>query len=220
MPRSTVHFGNLAQVFEYGRSEMYSRIAQICVLYEDLKIETSNLFSLARSVDFDNVSEHSFEVLYYIRRSIASLMEYRGALGQLCGEEEFQKRLPALSAKHTAHIIEARDFFVEKHNLIKSLRNDIGGHFQFDYARHATANFPPEETGKIEWLADSPAAWSLNIDLAVNIVVAGLEKTLKPKTDAVTEFREMIAAIGEAYQHVQAATYALVYCFLWSRLRG
>jgi hypothetical protein len=64
MARSTVRFGNLSRVFEHGRSEMYTRMAQICVLYEDLKIETGRLFSLAQSVNFDNVNEHSFEVLY------------------------------------------------------------------------------------------------------------------------------------------------------------
>jgi hypothetical protein len=218
MPHSFIRIGNISRAFDYGCSEMYNRIAQICVLFQDLRIEILRLHFLTENIDFDNVSAHSFEAFYYIRRSIATLMEYRGALDQLCLDKEFEERLPFLSDKHVCDIKRAREFLIQKHDLIKGLRNDIGGHFRFEYARHAMANLPREDAGKIEWVSESETPIWLNIDLAANIVIAGLDRTLKQEADFMTEFRHALESIGEAYQHVQAATYAVVYCFLWNRL--
>jgi hypothetical protein len=146
-------------------------------------------------------------------------VEYRGALNQLHANEEFNQRLPSLPQKFADHITQASRYFETDHQLIKDLRNDFGGHFQIKYARHATANFPAEEVGKIEWASNSTSPWFLNIDLAANIITSGLEHTLKPEGDVLKKFRSAIDIIGVAYGHVQQATYSLIYCFLWNKLQ-
>jgi hypothetical protein len=215
MARTTTRFLNLGKAFKYGRSEMYNRVAQICVIYEDLRIETAPLFAAAQNFTPGDEVQNTFEILYYLRRSIASLMEYRGALNQLSADEEFKQRLLLVPEKQRAHITEANVYFEGSQELVKTLRNDIGGHFQIKYARHATANFPSNETGKLEWVSDDATLWSLKIDLAAGIVTSGLEHTLKPESDWRVEFRTMMETIGAAYTHAQSATYSLVASFLW-----
>ena len=116
--------GNLRTLFKAGISEMYSRIAQICVLYEDLRIETGRLFALATSLNLDgDLTEHTFEVLYYIRRSTASLMEFAGALSGLAADKELKCLLGSLEEKHANAIKEADRYFQNNHQLIRRLRN-------------------------------------------------------------------------------------------------
>ncbi len=219
MGRSIVRVGNLRTLFKAGTSEMYSRTAQICVLYEDLRIETGRLFALATSLDLNgDLTEHTFEVLYYIRRSTASLMEFAGALSGLAADKEFKRLLGSLEEKHANAITEANRYFQKNRQLIRRLRNDFGGHFKLEYARHATANLPPDEVGKMEWLSDASAAWSLKIDLAANIITSGLEYTLQPQLDWREEFRTAIDTISKAFPHVQTATYSLALNFLWRRM--
>ena len=196
---------------------MYNRIAQICVIYEDLRIEMAPLFRAAKDLKPGDEVSNTFEVLYYFRRSIASLMEFRGALNQLNADDEFKRRILTLPEKQKEHLTKANLYFEANQRLIKTLRNDFGGHFQIEYARHATANFPPNESGKLEWNSDDAHLWWLKIDLAASIVASGLEHTLKPQTDWRVEFRTMMETIGAAYVHVQAATYSLIASFLWNQ---
>jgi len=156
--------------------------------------------------------------MYYIRRSMGSLMEFRGALNQVTADKEFKQHLPMLPPRIAEHIVEANRYFQANHELIKRLRNDFGGHVQIDYVRHATANFAPEETGKLEWSSDNGAYWSLTIDLAANIITAGLAHTLQPQTDIIAALHEAINTIAKAYHHVQNSTFALVSQFLWKRM--
>jgi len=75
------------------------------------------------------------------------------------------------------------------------------------------------KVGKIEWSFDSVHHWVLNVDLAMNIIVAGLEHPLGAQGEqALQKFRSVIKIIGEAYPHVQQSTFALTYCFLWDQL--
>ncbi len=219
MARSTIRIGNLSRAFAYGRSEMYNRIAQICVLYEDLKLETGKLFIFVQQGENLDVRKRNFEIMYYIRRSTASLMEFRGALNELNRDKEFEQRLRLLGEKYVLHIRQANEFFQANHATIKGLRNDFGGHVAINYVRHAISNFHPNDTGKLEWREDPDHFWWLDIDLAANIIASGLEHSLRPNEDITSEFHNAIQIIGAAYNHVQQSTFALAYCFLWKNLQ-
>jgi hypothetical protein len=219
MPDRRVRIGNLSRAFGYGKSEMYNRIARICVLYEDLRIETGKLFGFSKAFKNDGEVMNTFEVLYYIRRSTASLSEYRGALNQLCNDQEFKNQLNSLKKMFADHITEAYEYLEDNQKIIKNLRDSFGGHFLSRYVQHATENFPAEAIGKIEWISDPVNPWSLNIDLAANIITSGLGHALQSKEDLLEKFQSTVAIISTAYRQVQHATYALVYCFLWNRLR-
>jgi hypothetical protein len=57
------------------------------------------------------------------------------------------------------------------------------------------------------------------VDLAMNIIVAGLEHPLGAQGEqALQKFCSVIKMISEAYLHVQQSAFALTYCFLWDRL--
>jgi hypothetical protein len=134
---------------------MYDLIAEICVLYEDLKLETEKLFHAAEDLQREGEVKKPFEVLYYIRRSTVSLNEYRRALNTLNAEKGFRRTLASLDVKDVRAVAGANRYFQANHKQIKDLRDAFGGHIVPAYARHATANFAPNEVGKIEWSFDS-----------------------------------------------------------------
>lgn len=137
---------------------MYNLIAEICVLYEDLKLETEKLFHVASDLQREGEVKKPFEVLYYIRRSTVSLNEYRRALNALNAENGFRQRLDSLEVKHVRQIAEANRYFQANQKQIKDLRDAFGGHIVPAYARHATANFAPNESRKnrMEFRLGSP----------------------------------------------------------------
>jgi hypothetical protein len=154
---------------------VYNLIAEIYVLYEDLKLETEKLFNFAIDLQREGDVKKPYEVLYYIRRSTVSLNEYRRALNALNAEKEFRHKLASLDKKYVLQIEEANRYFQANQKQIRGLRNTFGGHINPAFARHATANFAPNEVGKIEWIFDSAHPWALNLNLAMNIIVAGLD---------------------------------------------
>jgi hypothetical protein len=63
MSGTRVRIRNLSRAFGYGKSEMYNRIAQICVLYEDLRIETGRLFEFVEALMLEGEVKKTFEAL-------------------------------------------------------------------------------------------------------------------------------------------------------------
>ncbi len=206
---------------------MISRIAQLCILYEDLRLETQALFDFAQKLTEANLVDNPYEVIYYIRRSTTTLVEFRGALNQLCSDKEFKGRLRSVAKKHAKAITKANMYFEKHFKRIKNLRDNFGAHVQFAFVQHATANFDPKAEGCIKW---DPAHryLALNVDLAADILVAGLGCALHPKEQipkeqrdesTLQEFRLAIHIIGESYQKAVEATYALISQFLWPGLQ-
>ena len=54
-------------------------LAQMSMLYEDLRIETFALTASAEEVKLLDYLDPRYRVLYFLRRSIAALLEFRGS---------------------------------------------------------------------------------------------------------------------------------------------
>src|SRR5688500_1695617 len=82
-----------AKLFPLGDHDPVDcQLARLIVLYEDLRIEVT-----CASVDADALSAEvlgkDYRQLYFIRRSFATLEEFRGAFHQLNMDAQFKKRL-------------------------------------------------------------------------------------------------------------------------------
>jgi hypothetical protein len=79
-PRTRI--GNLAKVFESGRSPLLNGLARLSVLYEDLRLELeSALGSADMPKTGEQVLKYHYRSLYFLRRSLVTIQE--GSLGNL-----------------------------------------------------------------------------------------------------------------------------------------
>jgi len=53
--RSTIRFGRLDRVFNYGTSELLNRLARLSILFEDLRIEWCGLPETISLGDLDTI---------------------------------------------------------------------------------------------------------------------------------------------------------------------
>src|SRR5258708_29982912 len=82
-------FAELKRVFRGGQSELLNGIARLAILYEDLRVEIGEFRSLHRRVIELGDSGMDHRVSYFLRRSLATLVEFRGALTVVRKTDEF-----------------------------------------------------------------------------------------------------------------------------------
>src|SRR4051794_27770317 len=126
-------------MFGGGDSALLNAIARLSVLYEDFRIEYMLLVDIAKLTD-EEARLHKYRFLYLIRRSVATMDEFRGGLIQLLQTKEFQSAAPFLSKMDRACIDEATQYLRRTCDRIKKWRNEIGGHFQHSAGAIACRN--------------------------------------------------------------------------------
>lgn len=87
---SRTRFAPLQKVFAQGRSELLTCMAQLSVLYEDLRIETFALTADEQEVMRLDSLDKKYRVHYFLRRSMVTLLEFSGVLVKLSRTTEFK----------------------------------------------------------------------------------------------------------------------------------
>jgi len=208
-------FAELKRVFRGGQSELLNGIARLAILYEDLRLEMGEFHSLHRSVIELGESDMDHRVSYFLRRSLATLVEFRGALTVVRKTHEFKKAEPGLTALDARYIADADRFLQQNWAQIKELRNEFAGHIQagaVDFAMKHLTN----EVGKVTWNPD-PDKWTLGIECDfAGVVLAGvISSKLQAGGDVLAELRKALEILSLGLNHAQAAMVALVHAFLW-----
>jgi hypothetical protein len=215
---SRTRFAPLDTVFAGGRSPLLDSLAQLSVLYEDLRIETFAI--TANEEDVKRLDELSakYRINYFLRRSIATLLEFEGALNKLSKTSEYKAARDNIDRGLIRTVSEAIRFFQHHHRLLKSLRNDIGGHFNDDAAAFATRHTEPDVTAKIEItfhpFRDGGGA---KLHFAGEIAATAFTKSLPGRKPRGEEIEDVIRTIRDAYAHATQTMHALVIAFLWDR---
>lgn len=119
-------------------SELNTRVARLVVLFEDLRIETNAI--IAKSIKRLDYIDDAYRRTYFLRRSIATLLEFKGALTRLDQLPDFREIKNTFNAEDKKQWEAAINFFNNDIDPIKFARNDIGGHFQEEAARYAVNN--------------------------------------------------------------------------------
>lgn len=207
--------GNLGKVFHDGESKVLVGIARLCVLYEDLRLEIDALRLVNEKPEDDRTSSDQYRVMYFLRRALSTLIEFRGGLTTVYKTPEFKRA--TLTALDERYIVQA-DHFLQAHwTRLKELRNEFGGHVKLPGVQFATEHFS-DVVGSVTW---NPArhAWSvaLECDFAGHIIAGTISSKLARGTDVRAELQAAISTIGEGFVHAQAAMVALVHAFLWDR---
>lgn len=203
-------------MFGGGESPLLNAIARLSVLYEDFRVEYALLGEIAALTDDEALSQ-KYRFLYLIRRSVATMDEFRGGLIQLLKTDEFQAAAPFLSKMDKDCIDDANQYLQRTCDRIKEWRNEIGGHFQHSAGAVACRNLTPGTMGSVTWDSEggqSPLALRLQY---AEYLVAGVIAGLLPGTDPLKELKEAMEEIMGGYSQMQKASYALVHHFLWSK---
>ena len=214
---ATSRFGSLQRVFRGGESPLLNHVARLSVLYEDFRIERGALLAEETSLgEIDTLGQH-YRTMYFIRRSLGTLIEFQGGLTQLMSLGEFKAARQRLSKKD-GDCIDAANLYFQKHAArMKELRNEFGGHLKASAIEFCTSSFPPDLVGKVTWNSSNVKGrlW-LELHYA-NELVAGVISSKLQGVSVQDELVNALAMIFDSYGHVLAATYALVHAFLWDR---
>jgi hypothetical protein len=210
-------FANLGRAFKEGESELLNTVARLSVLYEDLRLEIGELQIVKADRDRSGEGGDDFRVLYFIRRALVTLVEFRRALTRARISSEFKEAERNLTALESGYIARSEIFFQKHGDRIKALRNEFGGHIEAAGVAFATRHLS-NVVGRITWDA-SPDKWTMGLEchFAGDIVCGSIASKLQPTADVKAELNTALEMIAQAFNHAQAATCALVHAFLWDR---
>jgi len=222
---SRTRFAPLRAVFAEGRSPLLNRLAQLSVLYEDLRIETFGISTRDDLPPLDYLDSR-YRVHYFLRRSIATLLEFEGALGKLSGTQEYKSARRMFENQPDKkdlirRVSAAIRFFHGHHDTLKSLRNSVGGHFHDEAAGFATKHADPRATAQLVITFDpSGRGGGPKLYYAGEIAVTAFTRDLPGIKSREEEIEHVIRTIRAGYSKATEAMHALIIVFLWERFQS
>ncbi len=197
-------------------SEMHALIARLAVLYEDLRIETFGI--VEESLGRLDYSSKPYRTNYFLRRSIATLIEVAEAIRMLDGDSDFQHVKSKFDRQHTIRWKRAIRFFGRFEPILKKVRNDIGGHFGHAAARYAIENVDNSIVAEIELRNEGPSRVGVKLHFAGDIAVTAMLRhrgNQSPEDFAMEIMRIVALGFGQAIMAIDAIN---AY-YLWDRFR-
>lgn len=216
----------MRSVFNTGRKRrLDALIAQLSVLYEDLRLEIHAILqdSIPILDVLDSEDDHAdhlervgaYRRHYFLRRSIGTLYEFAVALRHLNTESDF-KLISNARGFDQAMWEQAIEFFSKNEKVIRKLRNDVGGHFGEKPARYAIENLDGEAVGKIELIrGDENNTEDPRLHFVKEIVAKAIFRNLPGYADE--HFEDLVKRCDEGYQHASNCVQLLVALYLWPR---
>lgn len=207
----TKRMRELPRVFEGLGTIITAHIVRLSVLYEDLRIET--LATAEKSIKVLDVTDASYRSHYFLRRSIATLVEFAQALRLLNKCDEFH-----VIRKHfvVARVVESWDeavsFFREQESFLKLVRNDIRGHFGLQAAQYAVTNADQLTPLDMEITEKG----NIHLNFAGEVAAAATMRHLDGGTPE-EKITKLLKIALTAFGHATNSVYAVSVAYLWDR---
>ncbi len=201
-----------------------SRIARLCVLFEDLRIEVTGLdlppppgIEETRGLvaRFD-VAGYKFRQLYFLRRSICTCSEFAEAIRLLDELPEFGQLLSGFPADSQRVWYDAVSYFRQHGKFWKDIRNDVGGHFGSKAAEFAVESFLVDASGFVEMHAHRSGQGGIILGFASEIAATASLRNL-PGNDAEEKVKALLNEVKIAYPHAIKAVEYVVNHHLWAK---
>ena len=211
MVTSRIKVGRPALLFQSAtpdEKKVQVQFARLCVLYDDLQLEFAA--AAEEKIQLLDTSGRDNRRFYFVRRTLATLMEIRGAVAVLEKNPAFQ----TLKATWPTGAIKQWDasvaFFTANHLFLKNWRNDVGGHFLDASAEFAIDNLEPDTVGVIELYRRGTGA-DVRLKFAYELVAVSLIKQRDATVHTTEQFLEQAFtflrdAVGHAVDVVQILT--------------
>lgn len=215
--QSTTRFRGLDRVFNYGTSELLNRLAQLSILFEDLRIEWCGLHENISLGDLDTIGT-DYRRNYFLRRSLVTLIEFREGFRAVLYTKEFTVTKHMLSQMENEFITTAETYFQTHNKRMRELRNEIGGHLELRNIEFATSNFTPQFVGKVAWDNTTRENYAPPLQLHyASELIAGVISSKVQGGNMTVELHAAIELIMEGFQQANGAMFGLVHAFLWDR---
>lgn len=203
---------NLREVFWRDDADFVSRAVRLFVLYEDLRIEYLGAMVPVPIEAIDDIGKN-YRRNYFIRRSLATLIEFSGALSRLNQIKEWREHIEQKHDEISKRWKAAIKYFNDNHKRWEALRGDIGGHFSEATARFAVENLAGHATGELHLRQFHQRQQGGILFPFVNEFVAiGMRKTMKadngtkPTDEELHKFfGELFEAITDGWEHAVGA---------------
>ena len=234
---STIFFRPLRDVFRSYLQPKRPRprltieciVARLCVLYEDLRIETFACAaeSLPRLDVLDPVEEGDGSPMavgryrrnYFLRRSIATIKELIDSLEQLERNSEFVRIRNDFDAEVRALWDESFGYLDGQKAFMNKLRDDVGGHFGEQAAAYSVSHFSPDAIGRLEFrMDDQRHRTEPRLLFAGEIAATAMLRHL-PGGGPPVEIQRMIKNCAECYRHATSCVHAVIATILVPRFR-
>ena len=201
----------LTEVFPSGQSEMvHAHIVRLAVLYEDLRIE---LYGIAEdSMPRLDGTDERYRKNYFLRRSIATLLEFAETVRLLNECDEFLPTKERFDNSMRPYWDKAVRFFRRHEHFFRNVRNDIGGHFGSVAATFAVRNLSPEAVGKLEIRSDKTVRLHFVGEL---VATATLRHLFGSSNDH--KFQRLIRKAVLGFRHATRCTHCVTNTYLWER---
>jgi hypothetical protein len=213
---SKTRFGDLGRVFKDDTSDLLNEVARLAVVYEDLRIEIAELRSIQQEYEKASLPIPEYRVIYFLRRALSSIVEFRGGLTKVRSGAEFKRAANNMSKITADHLFEAERYLNQHWGQLKEFRNELGGHVQLGGVKFATENLSGT-VGSITWNSDSDGLpMGLECNFAGQIVAGSMTSKL-PAGSLLADAQEVLEVIIGSFVYVQLAMCALAITFLWDR---
>jgi hypothetical protein len=233
----TIRQALLRKVFsaEETQRQFDAKLARICVLFEDLRIEINGIseHSLPALDVLDSEKDNwlnpafigRYRSFYFLRRSFLTFWEFAEALRLIAEDIE---RDPALKPAFRGLTEGGREawaasvaFFRANEKKIKEIRGDIGGHFGNKAALNAVSRLLPTARGSIALAHDIPlkeggTAEQLKLHFSLEVAGSALLQHL-PDHDIAQYEALFTDFVVPGYEHAINSVYVLVREYLWDR---
>jgi hypothetical protein len=221
MITARIRVGHPARVFRYDSDDekrMRVQFARLCVLYDDLMREFAGANEEGPITALDG-SGFNARRFYFVRRSLGTLSELRGAIAVLNGNTAFQARKAGWPDGAREGWDEAVRFFAANHEFLKDWRNDVGGHFHDKAAQFAIDNIEDDTVGAIEIYRRGTGA-DVRMKFAYDLVAVAMVKNRDHAAQTVEEFlKEAFTFLLEATKHSVNAAQIITTTELWDRFK-
>jgi hypothetical protein len=212
-PELEVYEMKLREVFDPSSLEFNAILVRLSVLFEDLRIEESG--SRLEKMEEIDVLGKSYRQIYFLRRSIASLVEFAGAAEMLDQRPEFRKVKKKADAETAERWDAALKYFKEWKEYLKARRGDFGAHFDHAPTMHAIKEMNPGTVGQLVVVKHvEEQKGGVRLKYAHEIVAAAMTHR-KPDAQSEREwFHDMFIVVRAGMQEAVKAIHSLSIMYL------
>jgi hypothetical protein len=212
--RTKTRCGTLARVFStHTDKEIHARIACLCVLFEDLRIELTGQ-SAPELGRLDECGKPGRK-LYFLRRSIATLYEFGEVIRELDQMPSFQIIRAKFDAVAEDHWARATTYFQKYNRYVTRLRNNVGGHFGSGAGASAIKNLLPDAVGSLQ-VRFTEKGGGATLFFATEIAATGTLRHV-PGATISAKARRLVRHALVAYRWATRAVDCITVNYLWDR---
>lgn len=197
-------------------SDINVTVARLAVLFEDLRIEMNGI--VARSLSKLDYTDRRYRRVYFVRRSIVTLLEFKSALlrlNQLPAFREIKTRFHKDESKAWDAAVE---FFQQQTNPLKHARNDLGGHILEAAVRYALDE-ARSVTGWIEIVEKKRRSTGPKLHFAGDIVAQALARHRGSQNEK-DYVESLIKLARQGLKHATMPVHLVTRYYLWNRFTG